>query len=149
MADRARDAERPGQAVQCGTGAADLLHLLGGLADRLDHERDRAAFAVEVGDRERDPLARFVAHRDDELTRLRGARHQRVEDLQHVGDVGVVLARDDLQARRGLEARWPERTRADRGARLLVGGFAHRRVPVSGYVLRPQLAGVAAHARNR
>ncbi len=78
-----------GPTIACSVRAdpAVLLHLPGRLAHRLDHQRDRAPVAVEVGDRERDALAVLVRHDDDELAGLRRLRHQRMADLQQVGDV--------------------------------------------------------------
>jgi hypothetical protein len=101
MADRGRHAHRPDQRVQPRAGAARLLHLARRLADRLDDQRDRAALAVVVGDRQRDPLAMLVQHDDDELPGPGGARHQRVAHLQQVGDVGEVLPAHDLEIRHG------------------------------------------------
>jgi hypothetical protein len=74
-----------------------LLHLAGRLADRLDHERDRALVRIEVGERQRNALALLVLHHDDELSCARRLRHQRMADVQLIGDVGVVLAVDDLE----------------------------------------------------
>ena len=52
---------------------------------------------VEVGDRQRDALAVLVLHHDDELARPGGPGHQRMADLEQVGDVGEILARHDLE----------------------------------------------------
>src|SRR5665811_360918 len=59
-------------------------------SDRLDHDGDGACLAVEVGDRERDPLPLFVDHQDDELSRLaRRGNRWRLDDLhEHV--IGIV-----------------------------------------------------------
>ena len=49
----------------------EMIQPLGGAADDLEDNGDRAFFAVEIGDGERDAFARFVYAQDDELTRLR------------------------------------------------------------------------------
>ena len=52
----------------------------------------------------------LVLHHDDELAGLGGLRHRRMADLQHVGDVGVVLAVDDLEIGHScFLASWPAR----------------------------------------
>ena len=97
LPDVARDAHRPDHRVQPGADAAGLLHLARGLADRLDDQRDRPAVAVEVGDRQRNALAMLVFHDDHELTGLGRLGQQRMADLQQVGDVGEIRARDDFE----------------------------------------------------
>jgi hypothetical protein len=77
---------------------AFLLHLSRGLADRLDHQRDGAARAVEIRDRKRNALAMVIGHDDDELTRLGGAGHQRMTEFKQIGDVRKVLAPDNFKA---------------------------------------------------
>jgi hypothetical protein len=99
VADRGRHAHRPDERVQPRADAARRLHLLGGLADRLDDERDRAALAVVVGDRERDPFAVLVQHDDDELPRTRSARQQRMAHLEQVRRVREILAANDREIR--------------------------------------------------
>ena len=56
------------------------------------------ALAVEVGQRQRDALAVLVGHHDDELAGLGGARHHRMLDFEQEGDVGKILAGDDVVA---------------------------------------------------
>ena len=50
-------------------------HLVGGLADRLDYHRDRAARGIEIGDGEGDALAVLVDAGHDEMAGTRGASH--------------------------------------------------------------------------
>ena len=57
------------------------------------------AVRVEVGDRERDALAVFVLHDDDELARLGRPRHHRVADFEQVRDVGEILPCEDFEVR--------------------------------------------------
>ena len=52
-------------------------------------------FSVEIGDRERNSLAVLMRHDDHELAGLCGPRHQRMMDLQRVGDVGEILTGND------------------------------------------------------
>ena len=84
---------------QAGSDMAVLLHFARRLADGLDHQRDRALLGVEVGEREGNALPVFMLHHDDELPGLGGLGHRRMANLQLVGDVGVVLAPDDLEVR--------------------------------------------------
>ena len=98
-ADVARLAHRADQAEQVRAGAAVALHLARGLADRLDHQRDRAALAVEVRDGERNALALRVRHHDDELARLGGAGELGVQNLEQIGRLREILSFHDLKVR--------------------------------------------------
>jgi len=82
--------------VQVRTDLAVTLHFPGRLADGLDHQRDGALVAVEVGDGQRDAFALGVRHHDHELARPGGLGHPWMADLEQVSDVREVLARDDL-----------------------------------------------------
>jgi len=46
-----------------------------------------------------------VGHNDDELARLRCARHQRMAKFEQIGRVGKILPADDLAA--GFRVRVP------------------------------------------
>jgi hypothetical protein len=46
----------------------------------------------------------LAVHDDHELARSSGLRHQRMADLEHVRDVGVVVAADDLERRVRISA---------------------------------------------
>ena len=96
-ADVARDAHRAHDRVEARADPAVPLHFPRRLADGLDHQRDRARVRVEIRERQRNALALLVLHHDDELAGLRRLRHRRMADLQHVRDVRVVLAVDDLE----------------------------------------------------
>ena len=97
VADRAGDAHRADHRVQRRTDLAFLLHLPGGLADRLDYQRDGSLVLVEIRDGERNPLALLVEHDDHELPRPGGLGHQRMAHLQQVSGVGEILACHDLE----------------------------------------------------
>src|SRR5574341_217738 len=101
--DMARDAHRADERMQMRADLADLLHLLGGLADRLDDEGDGSLGAVKIRERERDALALRVRHDDDELAGPCRLSHPRVTHLEKVGRVGEVISRDDLE---GLWLTW-------------------------------------------
>ena len=81
-----------------GTFAAARLHLARRLAYSLDDERDGAPVAVEIRDRERNPLAALVQYDDDELPGFRRARQERRLDFEQEGDVGEVLPPHDREA---------------------------------------------------
>src|SRR3972149_161203 len=93
-----RPAHRPGHAVQRGADAAVALHLPGGLADRLDDQRDGSLVAIEVSDRQRNALAARGRDHDDELAPPRGPRHARMMDLQRIGEIREILSRDNLES---------------------------------------------------
>src|SRR5436190_2120720 len=97
LAEVARDSHWTDDRVQPGAGAAALLHLARRLADRLDDEGDRAALAIEIGDRQRDALAARMLHHDHELARMRCPGHRRMGDLEQVRDFGEVFALQDLE----------------------------------------------------
>ena len=97
-AEMTGDAHRSDHGVQVAADLALLLHLPGGLADRLDDQGDGAAFAVEVGDGEGNSFSVRMRHHDDELAGLGGPRHHRMSKLEEVGDVGEILPRDNLKA---------------------------------------------------
>ena len=61
---------------------------LGGQADLLEDDRDRALFAVIAGDGQRHALRLLIDTENDELAGLRLAGDERSLDL-HVGDCGV------------------------------------------------------------
>ncbi len=102
VTQRARVAQGADQGVELEADLAHLLHEARGLANGLDDHGDGAPLAVEVGDGQGNPLALRVDHHQHELARLGGLGHERVAHLDHVGDVGVVLPRDDLDPRNGL-----------------------------------------------
>ena len=99
--ERARDPHGPNDPVKRSPRLADLLHLLGRLADRLDHQGHGALFTVEVRDGERNPLTRLMRHHNDKLPRLRGFRHQRVMDDQGIGHIGKVFPGQNSETCRG------------------------------------------------
>jgi hypothetical protein len=71
------------------------LHRPGGLAHRLDDQRDGAPVAVVVGDGQRDALAVLVVHDDDELPGPCRAGHHRLLEFKQASDVGEVLTVND------------------------------------------------------
>ena len=80
LLDVGRQAQRADE-VQDGCPFGHRHHLERGLADRLDHDRDRAAPAVEIRDRERNALSRFVDPHHDEVSRLARPRYLRGQYL--------------------------------------------------------------------
>jgi hypothetical protein len=94
----ARDPHRANERSQARADPAIALHFPRRLADCLDHERDRALVAVEVGDRERDAFSLVVRHHDDELARARGFGQQWMVNLEQEGDVRELLPSHDFEA---------------------------------------------------
>ena len=86
---------RPDHGQQLPAHLAVALHLARCLADRLDHERNRAAFTVVVGNRKWHPFAFRVGHHDDELARARGLGQHRMTHLEQEGDVREILPAHD------------------------------------------------------
>ncbi len=72
FADVARQAEWADEVEQV-VALGEAHHLVGGFADRLDDDRDRAAGGIEIGDREGDALAVLVDAGHDEMAGARGA----------------------------------------------------------------------------
>ena len=70
VADGARHTHRADECVERGADLAGVLHFARGLADGLDHQRDRAFVDVVVGDGQWDAFAMLVKHDDDELSGL-------------------------------------------------------------------------------
>src|SRR5690606_13203666 len=98
LADVARDAHGTHQRHEAVADVQVALHLAGGLADRLDDQRDGAALAVVVGYGERDALAVLARHDDHELAGARRLRGQRVTHREAEGAVRKALPRHDRVA---------------------------------------------------
>jgi hypothetical protein len=75
VARMARQSHRPHHGVELRAASTRLLHLFGRLAHRLDNQRDGSFLAVEVSNGERDTLAVFSGHYDNELARAGGFGH--------------------------------------------------------------------------
>ena len=115
--DAAADTDRPPVVEQLGRPAQRAGHvgdrvaraqsdeILGALAHSLDHERDRAARRVRVGDRERDPLGARGAVDDDELAGAADLRDPRRLDDQ-AGHVRRDLGRFKDGVHRDSRAGW-------------------------------------------
>ena len=90
------DGQRDVQRFEGGPDMRSLKSVRAFVAHLKDEARRKGL--SEVGDGEGDALAFGVRHHDDELAGLSGAGHQGMMDLQHVSDVGVILARHDLES---------------------------------------------------
>ncbi len=75
-------AHRADHAEEHFSHAAILLHFLRRLADRLNDQRHRSVFTVEIGNRQRNAFTVFMGNDNDELTRLGRTRHHRVIEFQ-------------------------------------------------------------------
>ncbi len=120
-------------------GVAGLVvghHLAGRLAERLNHHRDGAAPAVEIGNRQRDALGPLVESEHDEVAGLCGARDVGRGDLPEEGHVG-----EDLVANDGVHGGTLPTTRLAAPARPLKGEV---RALVRTYARRPTATTTAA-----
>ena len=87
LSDVLRQAERAGEIRKHVASAVFVAHLARRLAERLHDNRDRAALAVVVGDRQRNALAPLVKAQHDEVTGLRRLGHVWGVDLPQKGHI--------------------------------------------------------------
>ena len=104
LLDVLRQPERPDEVGEFVALGEIVAHLAGGLAQRLHHDRDGAALAVEVGDGERNALAGLVQPQHDEMAGLRGLRDVRRIDFPQEGLLGELFASNDADHRALLRA---------------------------------------------
>ena len=94
-----RQPERAGEIGELVARGEMVAHLAGGLAQRLHHDRDGAALAVEVGDGQWNALARFIEPEHDEMAGLRGLRDIRRIDFPQEGLLGKLFVANDADHR--------------------------------------------------
>jgi len=92
----ARNAHRTDGSEQQGSDAAVALHFARRLADRLDDQRDGAARAIVVRDRQRDALSVLAGHDDDELPGAGCPGQQRMPHFEQERHIREVLPGDNL-----------------------------------------------------
>ena len=91
-----RQAERADEVDDAVAGLVVVTHFQRRLAERLDHQGDRALVAIVIGDGERNAFAALAQAQHDEMPGLGGARHVGRAHLPEKRGLRECFAADDL-----------------------------------------------------